>query len=86
MKFKNDPEYFSDTFARAWFKLTHRDMGPKVRYIGPSSPSEDLIWQDPVSAGNSNYNEDDVKNKILNSGLSISDRISIAWDLSLIHI
>jgi len=80
MKFKNDPEYFSDTFARAWFKLTHRDMGPKVRYIGPSSPSEDLIWQDPVPAGNSNYNEDEIKNKILNSGLSISDRISIAWD------
>jgi catalase-peroxidase len=80
LKFKNDPEYFSDTFARAWFKLTHRDMGPKVRYIGPSSPSEDLIWQDPVPAGNSNYNEDEIKNKILNSGLSISDRISIAWD------
>ena len=55
-------------------------MGPKVRYIGPSSPSEDLIWQDPVPAGNSNYNEDEIKNKILNSGLSISDRISIAWD------
>ncbi|MEL0244972.1 MAG: catalase/peroxidase HPI, partial [Flavobacteriaceae bacterium] len=80
LKFKNDPDYFSDTFARAWFKLTHRDMGPKVRYIGPSSPSEDLIWQDPVPAGNSNYNEDEIKNKISNSGLSISDRISIAWD------
>ena len=80
LKFKNDPDYFSDTFARAWFKLTHRDMGPKVRYIGPSSPSEDLIWQDPVPVGNSNYNEDEIKNKISNSGLSISDRISIAWD------
>ncbi len=80
LKFKDDQEYFSDTFARAWFKLTHRDMGPKSRYIGPSSPNEDLIWQDPIPVGNSSYNEDDVKNKILNSGLSISDRISVAWD------
>ena len=80
LKFKDDQEYFSDTFARAWFKLTHRDMGPKSRYIGPSSPNEDLIWQDPIPVGNSSYNEDDVKNKILNSGLSISERISIAWD------
>jgi catalase-peroxidase len=80
LKFKDDQDYFSDTFARAWFKLTHRDMGPKSRYIGPTSPNEDLIWQDPIPVGNSSYNEDDVKNKILNSGLSISDRISIAWD------
>jgi catalase-peroxidase len=80
LKFKNDQEYFSDTFARAWFKLTHRDMGPKTRYIGPSFPKEDLIWQDPIPAGNKNYNEDDVKSKISNSGLSISDRVSVAWD------
>ena len=80
LKFKDDQEYFSDTFARAWFKLTHRDMGPKTRYIGPNFPEEDLIWQDPVPAGNTDYDEDDVKAKISSSGLSISDRVSIAWD------
>ena len=80
LKFKNDQEYFSDTFARAWFKLTHRDMGPKTRYIGPSFPKEDLIWQDPIPTGNKNYNEEEVKSKISNLGLSISDRVSIAWD------
>ena len=80
LKFKDDQEYFSNTFARAWFKLTHRDMGPKKRYIGPNFPKEDLIWQDPVPDGNSNYNVDDIKSKISNSGLSISDRVSIAWD------
>ena len=79
-KFKDDQEYFSDTFARAWFKLTHRDMGPKTRYIGPNFPKEDLIWQDPVPAGNKDYNEEDVKTQIANSGLSISDRVAIAWD------
>ena len=79
-KFKDDQEYFSDTFARAWFKLTHRDMGPKTRYIGPNFPKEDLIWQDPVPAGNKDYNEEDVKTQISNSGLSISDRVAIAWD------
>ena len=80
LRFKDDQEYFSDTFARAWFKLTHRDMGPKTRYIGPNSPNEDLIWQDPVPPGNTNYNEDDLKTRISNSGLSIEDRVSIAWD------
>ena len=80
LKFKEDHEYFSDTFARAWFKLTHRDMGPKVRYIGPNIPSEDLIWQDPVPTGNKNYDIDSVKEKISKSGLSISDRVCIAWD------
>ena len=79
LKFKDDQEYFSDTFARAWFSL-HRDMGPKTRYIGPNSPNEDLIWQDPVPPGNTNYNEDDLKTRISNSGLSIEDRVSIAWD------
>ena len=58
-----DPEYFKDAFARAWFKLTHRDMGPKARYIGPEVPAEDLIWQDPVPQGETNYIEA-VKQKI----------------------
>ena len=80
LKFKDDQEYFSDTFARAWFKLTHRDMGPKTRYIGPNFPGEDLIWQDPVPSGNKDYDENDVKAKITNSGLSISDRVAVAWD------
>ena len=80
LKFKEDHEYFSDTFTRAWFKLTHRDMGPKVRYIGPDIPSEDLIWQDPIPSGNKNFDVDSVKEKISNSGLSISDRVCIAWD------
>ena len=80
LKFKDDQEYFSDTFARAWFKLTHRDMGPKTRYIGPNFPEEDLIWQDPVPSGNKEYDENDVKAKISSSGLSISDRVAVAWD------
>ena len=80
LKFKDDQEYFSDTFARAWFKLTHRDMGPKTRYIGPSFPEEDLIWQDPVPSGNIDYDENDVRAKISSSGLSISDRVVTAWD------
>ena len=79
-KFKDDQDYFSDTFARAWFKLTHRDMGPKIRYIGPNFPKEDLIWQDPVPAGNIDYKEEDVKTQISNSRLSVSDRVAIAWD------
>ena len=80
LKFKDDQEYFSDTFARAWFKLTHRDMGPKTRYIGPNFPGEDLIWQDPVPSGTEDYDENDVRAKISSSGLSISDRVSVAWD------
>ena len=80
LKFKDDQEYFSDTFARAWFKLTHRDMGPKTRYIGPNFPKEDLIWQDPVPLGNKDYDENDIRVKISTSGLSISDRVSVAWD------
>jgi catalase-peroxidase len=79
-RFSKDPDYFAETFARAWFKLTHRDMGPKARYIGTDVPSEDLIWQDPVPAGNSNYDVDAVKSKIADSGLSISDMVSTAWD------
>ncbi|MBN8294859.1 catalase/peroxidase HPI [Rhodobacter sp. NTK016B] len=79
-KFMADPEYFKDTFARAWFKLTHRDMGPKVRYVGPEVPAEDLIWQDPVPAGSTGYDVEAVKSKIAASGLSLSDMVSTAWD------
>ncbi|MEM8643786.1 MAG: catalase/peroxidase HPI [Pseudomonadota bacterium] len=79
-KFMSDPEYFKDTFARAWFKLTHRDMGPKVRYIGPDVPAEDLIWQDPIPAGPTGYDVDAVKAKIAASGLSIAEMVSTAWD------
>jgi len=79
-KFMADPEYFKDTFARAWFKLTHRDMGPKARYVGPDVPAEDLIWQDPVPAGSTAYDVDAVKAKIAASGLSVADMVSTAWD------
>lgn len=79
-RFHKDPVYFDDMFARAWFKLTHRDMGPKTRYFGPDVPQEDLIWQDPVPTGNSNYDIDAVKASIVASGLSISDLVSTAWD------
>jgi catalase-peroxidase len=79
-RFYKDPDYFTQVFARAWFKLTHRDMGPKVRYIGPEVPQEDLIWQDPIPAGKSNYDVAAVKAKIAASGLSVSDMISTAWD------
>ncbi|MCY4039338.1 MAG: catalase/peroxidase HPI [Hyphomicrobiales bacterium] len=79
-RFYKDPAYFSETFARAWFKLTHRDMGPKVRYIGPDVPKEDLIWQDPVPAGNKTYDIEAVKEKIASSGLSVGDMVATAWD------
>jgi len=79
-RFAKDPGYFNDVFARAWFKLTHRDMGPKARYIGPEVPAEDLIWQDPVPAGSTSYDVAAVKQKIAASGLSISEMVSTAWD------
>ena len=79
-RFFADPEYFSQTFARAWFKLTHRDMGPRSRYIGPEVPREDLIWQDPVPAGNTAYDVAAVKTRIAESGLSISEMVATAWD------
>jgi catalase-peroxidase len=79
-RFRNEPAYFEDTFARAWFKLTHRDMGPKVRYFGPDVPAEDLIWQDPITAGPTAYAVDDVKSQIRQSGLSPVDMINTAWD------
>lgn len=93
MAMKMDPEYrkiaerfykdfnaFSDAFARAWFKLTHRDMGPKSRYIGPDVPQEDLIWQDPIAPGNKDYDVTAVKAKIAAAGLSISEMVATAWD------
>ena len=79
-RFRKDPAYFRDTFARAWFKLTHRDMGPKSRYIGPEVPDEDLLWQDPVPAGPTDYDVDAVKARIADSGLSIGDMVATAWD------
>jgi catalase-peroxidase len=79
-RFHADPAYFSEVFARAWFKLTHRDMGPKSRYIGPDVPKEDLIWQDPVPAGRKDYDVASVKRAIAESGLSIGEMVSTAWD------
>ena len=79
-RFYKDPDYFAETFARAWFKLTHRDMGPRARYIGPDVPDEDLIWQDPVPAGGTDYDVDAVKAKIASSGLSVAEMVSTAWD------
>ena len=80
LKFKDDQEYFSKTFAKAWFKLTHRDMGPKTRYIGPDVPKEDLIWQDPIESGNASYDVDGLKAKIAESGISVADMVATAWD------
>jgi catalase-peroxidase len=79
-RFHKDPAYLSEVFARAWFKLTHRDMGPKARYIGPDVPKEDLIWQDPVPAGRKDYDVAAVKTKIAASGLTVSDMVATAWD------
>ena len=80
LKFKNDFDAFSDAFARAWFKLTHRDMGPKTRYFGPDVPEEDLIWMDPIPEGKSDYDVQAVKAKIADAGLSVADLVSTAWD------
>ncbi len=79
-RFRNDQAYFEDVFARAWFKLTHRDMGPKARYIGPDVPAEDLIWQDPIPAGRSDYDVAAVKAKIAAAGLSVGEMVATAWD------
>ncbi|RDW14394.1 catalase/peroxidase HPI [Paracoccus thiocyanatus] len=79
-RFYADPDYFSEVFARAWFKLTHRDMGPRTRYIGPDAPTEDLIWQDPVPAGNREWNIAGLKARIAESGLSLAEMVSTAWD------
>ena len=79
-RFHKDPAAFTDAFARAWFKLTHRDMGPKARYIGPDVPAEDLIWQDPVPAGRTDYDVAAVKARIVAAGLPINEMVATAWD------
>ena len=79
-RFRDDQAYFSETFARAWFKLTHRDMGPKARYVGPDVPQEDLLWQDPIPAGRSDYDVAAVKAKIAAAGLSVGEMVATAWD------
>jgi catalase-peroxidase len=79
-KFYANPDYFSEVFAKAWFKLTHRDMGPRTRYIGPDAPTEDLIWQDPIPAGNRNFDVAAAKAKIAASGLSVAELVATAWD------
>ena len=78
-RFHKNPDQFQDAFARAWFKLLHRDMGPKTRYMGPESPEEVLIWQDPIPVGKSDYDVDTVKAKIDGSGLSIQEMVETAW-------
>ena len=78
-RFHKNPDQFADAFARAWFKLLHRDMGPKTRYIGPEVPAEELIWQDPIPAGNANYDVDAVKARIAASGLSVAEMVETAW-------
>ena len=79
LRFHENPDEFADAFARAWFKLLHRDMGPKSRYMGPEVPQEELIWQDPVPAGNTDYNIADVKTRIENSGLTVQEMVETAW-------
>ena len=79
-RFHKDPAAFNDAFARAWFKLTHRDMGPKPRYLGPDVPAEELIWQDPIPAGPTGYDVAALKAKIAASGLSLQDMVTTAWD------
>ncbi|MDA5555366.1 catalase/peroxidase HPI [Shimia sp. MMG029] len=81
-RFHENPEEFQDAFARAWFKLTHRDMGPRVRYLGEEVPSEELIWQDPIPASDTDLTEDDVaalKAAVIGSGVSVSDLVKTAW-------
>ena len=79
LHFKENPEEFADAFARAWFKLLHRDMGPKNRYLGPEVPAEDLIWQDPIPVGNADYDLSKAKQLIADSGLSIQEMVETAW-------
>ncbi|HIK72606.1 MAG TPA: catalase/peroxidase HPI [Gammaproteobacteria bacterium] len=78
-RFHENPEEFADAFARAWFKLLHRDMGPKSRYLGPEVPKEELIWQDPVPAGNTNYDVESAKSMIADSDLTIQEMVETAW-------
>ena len=84
-KFHKDPAYFEDVFARAWFKLTHRDLGPKNRYLGADAPKEDLIWQDPIPSVDYTLSDteiEELKTKLVNSGLSHTELINTAWDSS----
>ena len=78
-RFHKNPDEFADTFARAWFKLLHRDMGPKTRYIGPEVPKEELIWQDPIPEGSKKFDNEKIKNEIFKSGLSIQELVETAW-------
>jgi len=78
-RFHENPEEFADAFARAWFKLLHRDMGPKCRYLGPEVPEEELIWQDPVPEGNANYDVEAAKSKISDSDLTVQEMVETAW-------
>ena len=78
-RFHENPEEFADAFARAWFKLLHRDMGPKARYLGPEVPEEELIWQDPVPAGDTSYDIESLKAKISESDLTIQEMVETAW-------
>ncbi|MEE3254075.1 MAG: peroxidase family protein, partial [Chloroflexota bacterium] len=78
-RFHENPNEFEDAFARAWFKLLHRDMGPRTRYIGPEAPKEDFIWQDTIPTGKTDYDINDVKTRIKNSGLSIQEMVETAW-------
>ena len=78
-RFHENPDQFADAFARAWFKLLHRDMGPRSRYMGPEVPQEDLIWQDPVPSGNTDYDVDAVKARISESGLTVQEMVETAW-------
>jgi catalase-peroxidase len=78
-RFHENPEEFADAFAEAWFKLLHRDMGPKTRYMGPEVPDEELIWMDPVPEGNKSFDIDKAKEKILSSGLSVQELVETAW-------
>jgi catalase-peroxidase len=78
-RFHENPDEFADAFAKAWFKLLHRDMGPKTRYMGPEVPKEELIWQDPIPSGNKNYNIEDVKSRIKNSALTVQEMVETAW-------
>ena len=77
--FHENPNEFADAFARAWFKLLHRDMGPRTRYLGPEAPEEDLIWQDPIPAGNTDYDVDVVKARITESRLTVQEMVETAW-------
>ena len=78
-RFQKNPDEFQDAFARAWFKLLHRDMGPKSRYLGPEVPTEDLIWQDPIPKGNKDINVDEIKEQLLNTSLTVTEMVETAW-------